>query len=52
MPTLGTTELLIILVILLVLFGSTRLPRLARSIGESMRELRAASAADDEPPTP
>lgn len=37
---LGLPELIIILVIILVLFGSTRLPKLSRSIGESARELR------------
>jgi sec-independent protein translocase protein TatA len=38
---LGTSELLIIAAILLVLFGSTRLPRFARSLGEARRELRS-----------
>lgn len=38
---LGTPELIIILVILLLLFGSTQLPKLARSIGKSTKELRS-----------
>lgn len=37
---LGTPELLIILVIILLLFGGTQLPKLARSIGASAKELR------------
>lgn len=37
---LGLPELIIILVILLLLFGSTKLPKLARSIGESAGELQ------------
>ncbi len=37
---LGLPELIIILVILLLLFGSTKLPKLARSLGESAGELR------------
>lgn len=37
---LGAPELIIILVILLLLFGSTKLPKLAKSIGESAGELR------------
>jgi sec-independent protein translocase protein TatA len=37
---LGTQELLVILVIVLVLFGANRLPELARSLGASMRELK------------
>jgi len=37
---LGTQELLIILVIVLVLFGANRLPDLARSLGSSMKEFK------------
>lgn len=37
---LGTGELLLVLLILLLLFGATRLPKLSKSIGESARELR------------
>jgi sec-independent protein translocase protein TatA len=37
---LGVTELLIVLAVVLLLFGSTRLPKLARSLGEASRELR------------
>ncbi len=33
-------ELIVILVILLLLFGARKLPDLARSIGESTKELR------------
>ncbi|HEY5549736.1 MAG TPA: twin-arginine translocase TatA/TatE family subunit [Candidatus Saccharimonadales bacterium] len=36
----GLPELIILLAIVLLLFGSTRLPKLARSLGQSMRELR------------
>ncbi len=45
---LGLPELIIILVIILVLFGSTRLPKLSRSIGESAKELRKG-LKDDTP---
>lgn len=37
---LGTSELIIILIIILLLFGSTQLPKLARSLGQSAKELR------------
>lgn len=37
---LGWPELVIVLVILLLLFGSTKLPKLTRSIGESARNLK------------
>ena len=44
----GAPELIIILAIVLVLFGSKRLPELSRGLGESVRELKkAASGADD-----
>ncbi len=35
---LGVTELLIILAVVLLLFGSTRLPALAKSLGQAKRE--------------
>jgi sec-independent protein translocase protein TatA len=34
----GATELLIVLAVVLLLFGSTRLPALARSLGQAKRE--------------
>lgn len=37
---IGWPELVIVLVILLLLFGSTKLPKLTRSIGQSAKELR------------
>ena len=36
---LGAPELLIILAVVVLIFGSTKLPQLARSIGEAKREL-------------
>ena len=41
---LGLPELIVILVILLLLFGSTKLPKLSRSLGESAKELREGFA--------
>jgi len=35
---IGVTELLIVLAVLVVLFGSTKLPALARSVGQAKRE--------------
>ena len=37
---LGTPELILILAIILLLFGGSRLPQLSRSIGTSIKELR------------
>jgi len=36
----GPPELIIVLVILLLLFGATRLPKLARSMGQSAKEFQ------------
>jgi sec-independent protein translocase protein TatA len=43
-------DLIIVLVIVLVLFGGSRLPGLARSLGEAQRELRKGQ--QDDPATP
>jgi len=40
---LGMTELIIILVIALIIFGPRKLPELGRSLGKSMSEFRKAS---------
>ncbi len=36
----GPTELLIVLAIVLLLFGSTKLPKLARSLGQAHKEFQ------------
>jgi sec-independent protein translocase protein TatA len=47
---LGVTELIIILVIILILFGPKRLPALGKSIGKTMRSIRegAEESSEDE----
>lgn len=44
MPTLGAGELLIIAAVVLVLFGSKKLPDAARAMGRSMRIFKAETA--------
>ena len=44
---LGPTELVIILVILLVLFGGSRLPSLAKGLGESVRSFKKGMAEEE-----
>jgi sec-independent protein translocase protein TatA len=39
---LGTQELVIILIILLILFGGKKLPELARSLGSSVQSFKSA----------
>ncbi|HZP28287.1 MAG TPA: twin-arginine translocase TatA/TatE family subunit [Acidimicrobiia bacterium] len=50
---IGVPELLIILAVVLLLFGSTRLPKLARSLGQASKEFKkgvedGAHDADDD----
>ncbi len=47
--SLGPTELIVILVIVLLLFGGTKLPKLARSLGEAKKEFEKGT---DESATP
>lgn len=44
---MGAPEILIVLLIVLVLFGSTQLPKLARSLGQAKKEFR--DSVKDEP---
>ncbi|MFD4636234.1 Sec-independent protein translocase subunit TatA [Lentzea sp. NPDC058436] len=52
MANLGATELLIIGVVIVLLFGSKKLPEMARSLGRSAKILKAESSGlrDDETP--
>ena len=51
---LGTGEIILILAVVLLLFGARRLPDLARSLGQSLREFKKGreegEAAVDEKP--
>ena len=42
LPTLGVPEILVILVIVVVLFGTGKLPAVARTLGKGMREYKKA----------
>jgi len=49
---LGGPELLIVAAIVLLVFGSSKLPQLARSLGEAQRELKKTlSGQEDQPNT-
>ena len=39
-PSLGAPELLIILVLVLLVFGGAKLPKLARSLGQAQKEFK------------
>ncbi|HEY1023355.1 MAG: Sec-independent protein translocase subunit TatA/TatB [Adhaeribacter sp.] len=56
---LGTSEVLVILVVILIFFGAKRIPELARGLGKGIREFKDATkeikndienAAKDETP--
>lgn len=40
---IGSTEIVVVGLILLVMFGGKKLPELARGIGDSIREFRRAA---------
>ena len=44
MGNIGTTEIMIVSVVLLVLFGGKKLPELARGVGDSIREFKKAAS--------
>ena len=45
--SLGPTELIIILLIVLLLFGGAKLPKLARSLGEASKEFKKGQDEKD-----
>lgn len=61
MFNIGPTELIVVLIIALIVFGPKRLPEIGRTVGKSLREFRRASEGlreelhlgldDDEPPS-
>jgi sec-independent protein translocase protein TatA len=54
--SIGVPELLIILLIVIIIFGASRLPKLGKGLGEGIRNLRNAFKGEqprqgkDEPP--
>ncbi|MEO6245050.1 MAG: twin-arginine translocase TatA/TatE family subunit [Opitutaceae bacterium] len=46
---LGAPELIIIMVILLILFGGSKLPGLAKGLGQSIKEFKKSTKDDPEP---
>ena len=45
---LGTTELIIILVIVVLLFGPTQLPKLSRMFGKSVKSFKSGLEDDED----
>lgn len=54
MAGLGAPELIIILLIIMLIFGGAKLPKLARSLGESSKEFKkglAEGVGENDPET-
>lgn len=48
MPNLGMGELLIILVIVLLIFGASRLPQIGEGLGKAIKGLKRGLNTDDD----
>jgi sec-independent protein translocase protein TatA len=47
MGGIGAPELIILLLVILLLFGSTKLPKLAKSLGEAQKEFKKGVAESE-----
>ena len=45
---LGMGELVVVLVIILLLFGASRLPELAKALGRAVKEFNKAAKSDND----
>ena len=45
---IGMTELIIILVIILIIFGAGKLPEIGEGLGKGIRSFKKATSGDDE----
>ena len=50
MPNIGFTELIIVLVIVLVLFGASRIPQIMAGFGEGIRNFKKSMREESEKP--
>jgi sec-independent protein translocase protein TatA len=51
---LGWTQILLVLIIILILFGAKRIPEVMKSMGQGVKEFKKAAkdiTSDDEPDT-
>jgi len=46
---IGSWELIVILIVILVLFGGKKLPELAKNLGKGLREFKKASQGIEDP---
>jgi sec-independent protein translocase protein TatA len=48
MGNFGATEIILILVVVVLLFGGRKIPELMKGIGQGMKEFKKASQVDDD----
>jgi sec-independent protein translocase protein TatA len=48
MGNFGATEIILILLVVIVLFGGRKIPELMKGIGQGMKEFKKASKLDDD----
>jgi sec-independent protein translocase protein TatA len=49
MGNFGITEIILILLVVVLLFGGRKIPELMKGIGQGMKEFKKASKVEDEP---
>jgi sec-independent protein translocase protein TatA len=52
LPNLGPTELILIFLIVLLLFGANRIPEIAKGLGKGIRDFKRGMNGVDEDETP
>ncbi len=50
-PRLGTGELVVILIIVVLIFGVNKIPQLGKGLGEGIRNFKSSLKAGQEEPT-
>jgi sec-independent protein translocase protein TatA len=48
MGNLGATEIILIILVIVLLFGGRKIPELMKGIGQGMKEFKKASRLEDE----
>ncbi len=49
MGNFGATEIILILLVVVLLFGGRKIPELMKGLGQGMKEFKKASKQEDEP---
>ncbi len=49
MGRIGSTEIILILLVVVLLFGGRKIPELMKGLGQGLKDFKKASRVDDEP---